>query len=416
MGFLEFIAVVALYLEIAILAFCDYKLWRTMYTPLNMLMLPYAVILFITLLSCGNMGIVGFYYPSLLLWMIGLLLFAAPSYILGISSQKIIVNNRVEPPSCDNDNINMRHLTIFTIILIALFYIRLFIMMRTSQHMVGSELFGEDYCGYGVWGHLHRILHALVIIYIFKFDKKHKYYLLLIALMLAVTFIYGVKSWILIPVLGGLCMRLMYGKTKLSLSFALWIVGIAFAVFFIAYSLSLILGKDNAVSFTIVFEFICKIFVHYVISGIVGWSQDLEMGILETPRFDVLITNIMNIYNAIAGNEYVNPINPHFIHNGVNGSNVRAFFGTIYVNSNILQYVLIVLFVSTIHYLFMMWSIKSRSIFVNTVYFFYGGMLVMGWFEIYFYHLQFIEVPAWVFILYLISSKNKKVPSKLVSC
>lgn len=413
MGPLEFIAVVAIYLEIAVLSFCDYKLWRTMYTPLNMLMLPYAVILLITLLSCGNMGIVEFYYPSLLLWMIGLLLFATPGFVFGVSLQKKIIRQDTHVLCCDN--INMRHLTLFAISLTVLFLIRFLILIRTSSHMPGSELFGEEYCGYGLWGHLHRILHALVIIYIFKYDKEHRYYLLLIALMLFVTFIYGVKSWILIPVLGGLCMRLMYGKTKLSLSLSIWILGIAFSVFFITYSLSLILGKEGAASFSVVMNFICRIFVHYVISGIVGWSQDLQMGILETPRIDALLTNVMNIYNAIAGNEYVNPINPHFIYNGVNGSNVRAFFGTIYVNANIVQYILIVLVVSVIHYLFLMWSLKSRSIYVNTVYFFYGGMLVMGWFEIYFYHLQFLEVPMWVFVLYLISCKKDKGPSCISS-
>ncbi|MBR5150326.1 MAG: hypothetical protein IKW61_03400, partial [Bacteroidaceae bacterium] len=49
---------------------------------------------------------------------------------------------------------------------------------------------------------------------------------------------------------------------------------------------------------------------------------------------------------------------------------------------------------------------------VNIVYFFYLGMLCMGWFEIYFYHLQFFEVPAWVFILYLAFRKKDKKESK----
>ena len=36
----------------------------------------------------------------------------------------------------------------------------------------------------------------------------------------------------------------------------------------------------------------------------------------------------------------------------------------------------------------------------------------MGWFEIYFYHLQFLEVPAWIMILsFLGSVKSSKTAS-----
>ncbi|MDO5461185.1 MAG: DUF6337 family protein [Bacteroidales bacterium] len=54
---------------------------------------------------------------------------------------------------------------------------------------------------------------------------------------------------------------------------------------------------------------------------------------------------------------------------------------------------------------------KSRIIYVNTTYFFFMGMLFMGWFEIYYYHLQFIEVPMWILIVWMITpKKNSLVP------
>lgn len=52
---------------------------------------------------------------------------------------------------------------------------------------------------------------------------------------------------------------------------------------------------------------------------------------------------------------------------------------------------------------------KTKSLFVNTTYFFYLGMLFMGWFEIYYYHLQFFEVPMWIFIVWLLVPKKKQV-------
>lgn len=410
MSLIDFTSVVAIYLEIAVLAFVDYKLWRTIYTPLNLLMLPYSVILMITLLASGNMGIVDFYYPSLLLWMVGLILFALPSYVLGWAFYRRLQTG--EGNTIDDSGINMRFVNIFSVILVAAFILRFLIMLRTSPYLPGTNDFGEAYCRFGVWGHLHRLLHALVILYIYKYDRQHWYYLLLIGGMLFVTFIYGVNSWILIPVTGALCMRLMTGKMKLSVSFVIRTALLAFGVFVISYMLALFVGKgDQAASIEVIADFICKIFVHYVISGIMGWSQDLQMGILESPNIDVLLTNVMNIYHAIAGSEYVSAINPFFIHNGVNQSNVRAFFGTIYINTNALQFVVMVILVSAIHYMVKLWAVKSRSLFVNIVYFFYSGMLIMGWFEIYFYHLQFLEVPMWVFIMYLLFGRKRSALS-----
>lgn len=409
MGVLEFISLLAIYLEMAVLALFEYRMWKTMYTPLNLLMLPYAVMLMVTVLSSGTMGIVEFYYPSILIWMIGFLLFAIPSYMLALPLRNKLKDAKV---GLILDDINMKYLNVFSVLLVIAFLLRFIYMAKTSGLLPGSDDFGYEYCGKGVWGHLHRALHALSIIYIYKFDKKHWWYLPLVFGMYFVTLMYGVKSWVLIPAMGAVCMRLYAGKMKLSLSLFLRVFVLAFAVFLVTYSFSLILGKEDSAAFGIVFEIICRNFVHYVISGIMGWSQDLQMGILETPNFDVLLTNVLNIYNAIIGNEYVNPINPHFIFNGVNGSNVRAFFGTIYVNCTIFQYVLVVVVVSLIHYLVNLWAIVSRNFYVNVIYFFYGGMLLMGWFEIYFYHLQFLEVPAWIMILsFLGSVKSSKTAS-----
>jgi hypothetical protein len=130
------------------------------------------------------------------------------------------------------------------------------------------------------------------------------------------------------------------------------------------------------------------------------------MGILERPDSFVVLACVVNLVRAFTGGgDFVEVINPHFIHNGIRGSNVRAFFGTIYVNTSIFEFVAFVLLFSTMMYMLKVWMMRTKSIFVALVYFFYAGMFVMGWFEYYFYHLPFLEVPAWVFILYLFFKK-----------
>ncbi|MBR5477433.1 MAG: hypothetical protein IKV19_03235 [Bacteroidaceae bacterium] len=413
MGVIDFITLMALYIEVGVLAYFDYKLWRSIYTPLNMLMLPYTFVLTITILCCGNMGLVDFYYPSLQVWMVGLLVFAVPSYLFGLSFRK---NTPVDQAGNIDDNIDMRVLNILSTVLVVAFLLRFVSMLGSSPYLPGSEDFGYAYCGGGLWGHLHRTLNALSIIYIYKFDKKHWYYLLLVFGMFFVTLMYGVKSWVLIPAVAGICMRLYAGKLKLSPMLVLKISAAAFLVFIVTYSLSLLVGTDDSNEVSDVFAFICRVFVHYLISGVLGWSQDLQMGILEQPNFDALIANVLNFYHVLAGSEYVQVINPFFIHNGVNGSNVRSFFGTIYINSNTIQFIGIVTYVSSLLYMAKVLVVYYKGIFLNVAYFFLMAMLIMGWFDYYFYTLTALEVPAWVFILYLIARKRNKdgdLPSSL---
>ncbi|MDO5461012.1 MAG: DUF6337 family protein, partial [Bacteroidales bacterium] len=314
MGVLEFISLLALFLEIAVLAFFEYKMWHTMYTPLNVLMLPYAIVLLLTIAVSGNWGIAEFYYPSILVWMIGLLIFAIPSYFFAF----FLKEKMDQWGTCAiEDNINMKFLNILTTILLLLFAYRFVAVFSMGRFMIGSEDFGELFCGKGVWGHLHRLLHVLLMLYIFKYDKKHRYYLFFIFGMLFVTFMYGVKSWILIPLMGGLLMRLYTGKMKLKLSLVLKVAILGFLVFFVSYFLSLFIAKDGEANIDAVIQFIVNIFVHYFVSGVLGWSQDLQAGILEVPNFDVLIINVLNIVSLFTGDEFINAINPVFIHNGI---------------------------------------------------------------------------------------------------
>ena len=404
MELFDFISLLAIYLEIAVLAFFEYKMWRTMYTPLNLLMLPYALVLFLTILMSGNWGIAEFYYPSLIVWMVGLLIFAAPSYLLAI-----VMRDKIKKwETCSiNDNMSMKYLNIFTSILLLLFLYRFFVVYSMRRFMIGTEDFGELFCQ-GIWGHLHRLLHVLLILYVYKYDKKHRYYLIFIFGILFVTFMYGVKSWILIPLMGGLCMRLYTGKMKLHLSLIIKVLVLGFLVFFVSYFLSLFIAKEGNAKIEVVLKFIVDIFVHYFVSGVLGWSQDLQMGILEHPNFDSLMINILNIVSLVTGDEFIDAINPVFIHNGIKGSNVRTFFGTIYINSNLFQFVLMTLVFSFISYLSKIWAIVSKSVYVNTMYFFFMGLLFMGWFEIYYYHLVMIEVPMWIMIIWLLLPNKKQ--------
>ena len=72
--------VLILIMEVSCLTYLEYRAWRTIYTPLCALMLPYVGVLLITIAIAGDFGFVRFNYESIYVWILGLPLFALPSF------------------------------------------------------------------------------------------------------------------------------------------------------------------------------------------------------------------------------------------------------------------------------------------------------------------------------------------------
>ena len=72
--------VLILLMEVTVLTVLEYRAWRTFYTPLCVLMLPYTFVLLVTIGISGNFGYVAFNFDSIWVWIYGLPLFALPSY------------------------------------------------------------------------------------------------------------------------------------------------------------------------------------------------------------------------------------------------------------------------------------------------------------------------------------------------
>ena len=77
-NFTDVLYLIAILLESALLLYLECKIWKTLYTPFNFLMLPYLIVLLITIFLAGKLGFVEFYYPSIFIWNVGLLIFFLP--------------------------------------------------------------------------------------------------------------------------------------------------------------------------------------------------------------------------------------------------------------------------------------------------------------------------------------------------
>ena len=72
---------------------------------------------------------------------------------------------------------------------------------------------------------------------------------------------------------------------------------------------------------------------------------------------------------------------------------MRTFFGTLYIYSDAWQFITYTLFLSTFIYAWKVATILRRSVYLDIILFYYCGLLMMGWFEFYFFHLDTIEIP-----------------------
>lgn len=398
-------------IEIAVLLYLEKKIWKTLYTPLLFLLLPYTLILGLTILISGRMGFVELYYPSIMIWCIGLLLFSIPSFVLGLFFAKSLHNGATV--SLENEKFPIP-LVIISALVVLLFAVHFRSILGSSQGFVGSDEFSGDFSGHGFWAHLHVSTLPILILAIYFVSKKNWWLWFVIIGLMLIGVINQVKGWIIIPIVAGLSMRIYFKKTHLSLRLVLSMLIFGFLVFLVSYMVLPLLGKADGKVTSELFDFVVGHFFHYMTSGVLGLSMDMEHGFPDRGDFDTLIAPLLNICNVVVGNEdMVSPVNPLYYHTGLNLTNVRTFFGTVFIYTNWFSFSVYILLVSAVMYFLYIFVRKLANLYLYVLYFFECSLLCMGWFEFYFFHLTVFEFPIWTLIfmcvVHLFKRYNKSV-------
>ena len=394
-----FLIVLSLFIEAGVLFYLERKAWKTLLTPLNFVMLPYLAVLLVSIAMSGKFDFVEFYYPSILIWNVGLLLFALPSYALAGFAHKHDyavdkVGVREEP---------MPQLFFWVgVLLTMLFAYRLMSTVRSSQFIIGSDEFAEEFAGFGFWGHLKRFCSVMLMLYIYYLNKHQRWLWFFIIAMMVVNVINMVKGTMIIPCVVGVMLRLASGKMKINARFVTILLISSVAVFFVTFLLAIVVVNKMEVNDKVIL-YIFQRFVHYFSSGTLGLSVDMQLGFPDRGAFDVIWTPFINIYNQIAGDgEVLSPVNPTFHFTGISLTNVRTVFGTLFIYTNYVQFALYTIGLSAMCYTLKMLTIKFDNLFTNTIFYYFCALLAMGWFEFYFFHLDIIEIPVMLIMLQLI--------------
>ena len=393
-------------MEVSCLTYLEYRAWRTIYTPLCVLMLPYVAVLLITIAIPADFGFVRFNYESIYVWILGLPLFAIPS--LGFATLMKHYNLPVISTIEDEEKGFSKVLFVIGVILAGVLLLKLYKTLSHGFYLFGTEDFAEEFSGHGVWAHLRGMIIPILILALYYVKKKDFLLWGLIGLMLVIQFSYMVKGAIIITVVSALMMKLYTGKIRLNLTLVLGVIAGAVLVFYLIYMVIPLLGNDGEANMNLV-EFIARHFVHYFTSGTLGWSYDLDQGIPDRNDFSYVVAPFVNIWNAINGYETISPVNPIYWNTGITYTNVRTFFGTLYIYTTPLSFATYTLVASSFIYFWKMLATITRNVYIYTILFYYCGLMAMGWFEFYMFHLSAIEVPIVALFYAWLAQKGKEV-------
>ncbi|MCH5243852.1 MAG: O-antigen ligase family protein [Lentimicrobiaceae bacterium] len=414
---MDFLPVIILYLEVLILAFAEKKLWNTWFTPLNCLSVPYALVLAVCLCVDGNMGFVPFYYPSVWVWAIGLAVFFVPSLLLALRQrQKNGTAKAEQPKEVFVSPCTRRILEYITWAIFALFFFWFCRLTFVKDLSPGSESFALEWAGHGFFGHLFTVLMGLNIFWLFAADKTHKRYWIYVFGFFVVALLFLVKGWFLTPMAAGLLLRLLTGKTKFGIKVILLSLFTGFSFFFASYWLTLYVNveekhdirldqkkaQDPAAFRGEVSSYIGKHALTYVAAGVYGLSEDLAQNTLEYREPAKIYAPFVNICKLFGNKDYVSHLNNHFIQITTHdlGSNIRSFFGTLYVFLGDWHAFAYVLVFSSLIYLLFAFALKHRYILALIILGWFLGCLLMGWFDIIANTLTFISLPCFLLAIF----------------
>ena len=192
---------------------------------------------------------------------------------------------------------------------------------------------------------------------------------------------------------------------------------VAHAVFILVYMVLPLMGNEKGEADMQLFEFVIGHFMHYLTSGILGWSYDVDMGIIDKGDISIILSPFINLFNFAFGSSepMLSPVNQFYYNTGIALTNVRTFFGTLYIYTDYGQFTLYALTISFLLYVLKAVSLITNNIYLSFILFYYCGLLAMGWFEFYFFHLSIIEVPVLIGMLAVISCIGKMIPNINIS-
>ncbi len=394
-------------LSVVAMGWWEFSRYNTYLTPFFLLAVPYGLLVCIAFFFGPALGFLPLYMPSVLVWTVGLL-------ILGLTGQAVhyLFGRRGGGRQAFwlaafdfGSEARARAMVLWTgtgvlTLLLASFYL---VVSSRGWSAAGREDFGQAYAGGGLFGHVYQVAMILLLFLVGVASLRDRVVWVYLALMLFCVFMYLVKSWFFIPLLGGIIYRLFL--MRFTLSRLVLLAAIGFAVFALNYFIQSVSYYQQYYSGFYVWHFL-----KYVFAGPLGFGEYLRQGLPVGGDEPVFFSPVINAFRFFAGGSMISNVNELrvYIHSDYlpdSTSNVFTFFGSIFITLGGVGGAAFVVLVGLVLYTILFLVFRTGNAWFLVLYAFLSGGLLFGWFDYYFHHLTFLECPVYILLFYLISQR-----------
>lgn len=401
---MDYLTISALVFEVLVLAYLDYKLFRTWFTPFNLVAWPYTVVAVLAFFFAPAMGFVSLYTPSVLIWMVGLLVFWATGFVIGLvfecgpdsSPEQRDIGQRFSDNSAR---------TVATWTSVAIMPVLVFNLYRALESVggwlhVGTYEFKVAY-EHGVAAHALQVALPLCVYLIATYKRGRNTGTLIAVLLLLFISFTQVKGTILSVIVSVVVFRATHLRSRVPLKALAAGVLASYVLFNTVYLVALATSDSSVLTDGNMYAFLARHYMYYLWSGVLAFGQALRtnVGTIGGDWF-LLFAPFINIYRFVLGGgpmviaggplELGVDVDPTNITVG-EGTNVYTMFGTLHYYLGPCGAALLAIVMAACFYGLLLMCKRSQSEWAWVLYALIGSWLVFSFFEFYFASLGFPE-------------------------
>lgn len=414
---LNYLLLMVLIAEVAFFTYFDKKVYGNYFSPVLILSYPLLIIVSLVVFFGDLLGFKPLNSNVLIIFFFGLGIFWSGSLFWSL----ILPRSTLERVKSNKEKIHFEVSAKVKHILMAISWaiiVYMLLMFYFTLNRYGgieassSDEFTTSYGGGGLQGHVLGLVIPLMIFFIGIVKKKDFPIIVTILFLVIISLFYRVKTWLFIPIIGGILLRFFNErKVKFNIPFVVISVAVVMLLFGLTYAYGV---KADNFSFVQKLSLLLHHFVSYVYAGILGFSEHLNQGLPIGASPKALFMPLVNMWNFIVGGEVTGVISPYHVFidlKGLDDVNVKTFFGTILINGGYFIGIVYMAGLSILLYLLWILASSSRNYWLIVMYIFFASALVIGWFDFYYNQLTFNELPVYLVVLMLLSRKKQKIQS-----
>jgi len=387
--------------EVVGLSWLDRERFGTWITPLTVLGFPYAAVVLLAYFVSEPLGFVAVFPPSVLIWMVGLLLVWATGQFLSWALLDFKFNPLpfLEAHAENGMTSAIRVGTALAIVSVIVMAVGTIAALKAAGGLsqVGSADFKSAY-SHGVCGHALVWSCLFGILLIGSWRRGSRMLLLLIVAIVFFLVLGQVKGRVLQLVIGGALFRVARGQLRLSPVKLAGVLATTCVIFSLGYLIAMLALDSDALLKLETYSFLSKHYLFYLFSGPLSFGEALRNRMVDVGGdWHSIFAPFANLYRVLLhSGDLVTIGSSHdkgvIIDDSAIVDNVYTFFGTLYLYLGAGGAALYVVGVSFVSYGLLVCAQLKREPWLTALYCYVAANLSLGFFEFYFWHLDAYEL------------------------